>query len=579
MGLKRQYIDQFFRTFKMNGENIKGSDYGYCLKEAIIQFLESSSKKTAMDVYVSFFDSYKIMQGNTNFVDLLDVLKNYEENAATLIDKQRDHFVHSVNVFLLGLGIYSQNNLFREIIKKEFEKSPKYQGKSDSPIGEFFFQWGIAALCHDIGYPVEIVNGQIRKFIKLISDVEGKNVSANPYLAFWTFDVLNSIPTRFRRKMEFDGKEMIIDNLLDLLSYDVSRKLGTIPSTTKEYLDNFLSYMQKLGIVDHGFYSSLIVLKWYSYMVEINNLNPEFLYNPILNVASAILLHNYYRNVLKKNPFGLGALAPDKHPIAYLLILCDELQEWNREAYGMVDKHNVAADESRLEITSNLLKIAYLAPKGSLDKDFSIKKEEYLKSLLDIKGVFSEEIKISTLASTDLFVELIQKQDEEVSPRLLLRNIEKIAREIHNDYNKKQAERNPNAELEYPSWDALPESLKYSNIRQARDITEKLKGLGYSISETGRGNEITELTPDQVEMLAIKEHQSWVKEREDNGWKYGKVRDVEKKISPYLVPYEDLSEDIKELDRDAVRNMIPLLNKINLRIFKPSRWRISHGQT
>jgi hypothetical protein len=119
MGLKRQYIDDFFKSLKMKEDCIKGSCHGLYLKEAIVQFLEGENKKNAMDVYVTFFDSYKAMHGKNNFIDLLDILKSYEENAATLIDKQRDHYVHSVNVFLLGLAVYSQNQSFRKIIKED----------------------------------------------------------------------------------------------------------------------------------------------------------------------------------------------------------------------------------------------------------------------------------------------------------------------------------------------------------------------------------------------------------------------------------------------------------------------------
>ena len=64
---------------------------------------------------MAFFDSYRIkLEGSTNpFIDLLDMLRAYEERAATLIEKQRDHYIHSVNVFILGLCIYSQNKNYR----------------------------------------------------------------------------------------------------------------------------------------------------------------------------------------------------------------------------------------------------------------------------------------------------------------------------------------------------------------------------------------------------------------------------------------------------------------------------------
>ena len=63
----------------------------------------------------------------------------------------------------------------------------------------------------------------------------------------------------------------------------------------------------------------------------------NYFFYPIVDSASAILLHNYYRNAMQ-NDFGQKQLEPSKSPIAYLLILCDELQEWNRRPIGIKDK-------------------------------------------------------------------------------------------------------------------------------------------------------------------------------------------------------------------------------------------------
>jgi len=59
-----------------------------------------------------------------------------------------------------------------------------------------------------------------------------------------------------------------------------------------------------------------------------------------------------------------------------------------------------------------------------------------------------------------------------------------------------------------------------------------------------------------------------VRERLQTVWTYGEKKDVEKKNSPYLVPYEELSESIKELDRDTVRHIPGLLDMIGMGVFK-----------
>ena len=111
----QNYSNHFFDELEVFEDLSRGHSYKVYLRQAVLEFLENETKKTAFSVYESFFDSYRItLAGEINpFIDLLDVLRGYEENAATLIDMQRDHYIHSVNVFILGLCIYTQNTNFR----------------------------------------------------------------------------------------------------------------------------------------------------------------------------------------------------------------------------------------------------------------------------------------------------------------------------------------------------------------------------------------------------------------------------------------------------------------------------------
>jgi len=113
------YIDDFFDSLELYDDQERGHNYKTYIRQAVMKFLEFESKNTAMDVYLAFFDAYRITLGEDQnaFVDLLDMMRSYEEKAATLTEKQRDHYVHSVNVFLLGLGIFSQNATYRRIFE------------------------------------------------------------------------------------------------------------------------------------------------------------------------------------------------------------------------------------------------------------------------------------------------------------------------------------------------------------------------------------------------------------------------------------------------------------------------------
>ena len=43
-------------------------------------------------------------------------------------------------------------------------------------------------------------------------------------------------------------------------------------------------------------------------------------------------------------------------------------------------------------------------------------------------------------------------------------------------------------------------------------------------------------------------HENWMKEKYDNGWKFGKVKDVVLKTHPCLVPFEKLSDEQRTKD-------------------------------
>ena len=66
--------------------------------------------------------------------------------------------------------------------------------------------------------------------------------------------------------------------------------------------------------------------------------------------------------------------------------------------------------------------------------------------------------------------------------------------------------------------------------------------------------------------MAELEHEAWMEERLSRGWKLGE-RNAENKTSPYLVPYDQLSEEIKDYDRDAIRNIPALAERGGMAVY------------
>jgi hypothetical protein len=118
-------------------------------------------------------------------------------------------------------------------------------------------------------------------------------------------------------------------------------------------------------------------------------------------------------------------------------------------------------------------------------------------------------------------------------------------------------------------WSELAEDLKESNRQQADHILDKLRAIGCGIRPTvGEGPTAIEFSPDEVEKMAVIEHDRWITERRLAGWTYDPERNPERKISPYLVPYEELPEKVKEWDRQAVRAIPDILALAKFEVYR-----------
>jgi len=75
-----------------------------------------------------------------------------------------------------------------------------------------------------------------------------------------------------------------------------------------------------------------------------------------------------------------------------------------------------------------------------------------------------------------------------------------------------------------PDWDNLPESLQNSAIEGVKFHRKHPEG-----------------TPEQS-------HMNWLKNRQKEGWKYAKVKNIVKKEHPCMLLYRDLPESQKSKD-------------------------------
>ena len=162
--------------------------------------------------------------------------------------------------------------------------------------------------------------------------------------------------------------------------------------------------------------------------------------------------------------------------------------------------------------------------------------------------------------------------DHTCTPDLISRcTYEVLARAIHENYvrNERAKGHTPETNPSMVPWADLGEILRQSNRRAAEHIRVKLDAIGCDIAiTTAWDTPRFEFTPDEIEMLAQMEHESWAEEKLSEGWKYRPTKDPEKKTSPYLVPWNDLPEEEKDKDRDQVRGLPQFLAKARFEIYR-----------
>lgn len=143
------------------------------------------------------------------------------------------------------------------------------------------------------------------------------------------------------------------------------------------------------------------------------------------------------------------------------------------------------------------------------------------------------------------------------SELLLHREMDAGAIAAHGDYvAKRRAASHDPADPALRPWDDLDEDLKDSNRQQADHIEVKLRSLGLAASASATGTSVTAFTQEEIETLACMEHARWNADRFLSGWSFapGK-KNVELKTSPWLTGWDELPEEIREYDREAVRNI------------------------
>jgi len=136
-----------------------------------------------------------------------------------------------------------------------------------------------------------------------------------------------------------------------------------------------------------------------------------------------------------------------------------------------------------------------------------------------------DEIETNDLPATIAHCESIgweRNESGDSSDEITDKDIEKIAKQCH-DANRKYCK--SIGDDSQPTWAKVEDWQKESAVNGVKHLIEN-----------------PDAKPEDS-------HNSWLAEKEADGWKFGEVKDVDKKEHPCFVPYSELSDEQKEKDK------------------------------
>lgn len=342
------------------------------------------------------------------------LMLNKAEFEREFYDKYRDHVCHKLMVFILGIYLYDQCQDIKNYIKIDYDGI-----NDDEKTQKFKMEWAAASFYHDVGYLLENESasdgGQmwIRFKERLNSLTKAPLSQIYKYKDVISQSLEEKIVNEHMPSREISSPEKIgvigRTDLLDKIksyAYAAGLAIDADLNPFRGYYEFAQKNKPKNGrpkFIDHGIASSMIMLNvWCNFKERIreyieNSDKVDILKNikislqelsehladaesSICKAAGAIALHNIQKDLweeklLSENDINIerfnirlestGATPPSQSaPLAFLLRLCDTLQEWNRWDFSE-PKDKAASDiimdaEMCITVSDNRIYLYYL---------------------------------------------------------------------------------------------------------------------------------------------------------------------------------------------------------------------------
>lgn len=573
-----------------------------CLENAVRRFAESGAARDAFDVYFCYLEMFVGEYDSSR--RMIELLSEFESNGSSLLMKHRDHYSHSVYVFLLGLALYETNENYRKAYGTFYGLEDRRKAA-----GHFLQYWGLTALFHDIGYPFELPYEQVASYF----EVSKEKRKGKPFLAYHNLDQYVKIDEKTRKKLAaiYKASDLSFDTTDDLFAWDIADKLSDAYGFTEEGMKEVLkarpAHPESCGcFMDHGYFSAAILFKKLFEELDCEITRAH------VDAMTAILLHNslYKFDVAcyKNKELNRPAFRMELHPLAYLLMLCDELQCWDRTSYGRNSRVELHPMDCRFTFLHNKVQAVYIYDEGEKakvlrfekayrewkeeepDKEDGEKYQAWKKRKPGLKAYASMVFENDFLENIRAIVDLTEVNPE-VTVRLEKRDNRKKKAYLSNSsfmnlYNfavalngrwQKIAEweraETEDAEEEFlrdnmdeflDSFKELSLEYKLSNINQAKAFAQYLDAIDCFYTDKPVDYEILEhFEPKDTVKIGLMEHRRWLEEHYQMGWSFGEKLSgderEQRRIHADMIPAEKITDGV--ISEEAVKENYDRLGK------------------
>jgi hypothetical protein len=303
------------------------------LHNKILNFIKEvknlRGKKDVSYVGITKEHIYKIGDAlgiKSDFLRYCESLKNFEPILFQL-PKYRSHFIHQLNVFLNGYLILNHEDFG----KLRFEKAQEIIANKFADCAkesvDIFKIWFITAIFHDTGYPIGKVGKWTENFLNTIFNREFKDIASR---------VVETIAVRLFRETFRKSLISLISHLFTCLVLTRSQQ-----SIISEKVHNFF-----FDNLSESLIASLILIR----AAEEGNIDIHTLST---SVSAIVLDDEKIQDLLINNDIE-RPIYYKEHPIAFLLVYCDTIQEYGRSTILHDKKVNISkVVKQEIEIKNN----------------------------------------------------------------------------------------------------------------------------------------------------------------------------------------------------------------------------------